>query len=57
MSDDDKYLNRWLECAMCGAQDAFMIDKDDPALGYCRVEDKHWRIKLGPAMKEQEDKK
>ena len=47
-SSDDEYANKWLDCAMCGAGQAFMIDADDPALGYCRVEDKHWRIEPGP---------
>lgn len=37
-----------LECPMCGELNAFKIDSYDPALGYCRVEDKSFRIQLGP---------
>ncbi len=36
-----------LECAMCGAQNAFVISPLDPSVGYCFKEEQVWRISRG----------
>lgn len=33
-----------LDCAMCGAQKAFVINPLDGAVGYCMKEQKAWRV-------------
>ena len=37
-------LPLYLECAMCGASEAFVIDKHDPSVGYCFAEKQAWKI-------------
>lgn len=41
-------LPMYLECAMCGAPDSFVISPFDPAVGYCFKEREEFCIMKGP---------
>lgn len=42
--EDKNQSGKGLECAMCGATNAFVISPLDPAVGYCFKEQQAWRI-------------
>lgn len=43
----DPFVSPLLQCAICGAMDAFQIDGENPSDGYCYAEDKIWSLKPG----------
>lgn len=46
----DPVVSPLLQCAMCGAMDAFEIDSENPSDGYCYAEDTVWSLKPGKAL-------
>lgn len=43
-------MSETFDCTMCGAQNAFTVDLDDPAKGYCSAEDTVWTVRATPAF-------